>query len=91
MSVVTSDDERIDGVRVMLSAEQVLDRIPISRTTLQKLEREGLFPQGTDIMPHRRLWFLAEVLQWQRDLRDPNSAVAQILREKQAAKMAKGE
>jgi prophage regulatory protein len=44
-------------VREMLTAEQVLARIPVSRTTLFRLERDKLFPQGQAIGLHRKLWF----------------------------------
>ncbi|MEY9239136.1 prophage regulatory protein [Bradyrhizobium japonicum] len=69
-----------DNVREMLTAEQVLAMIPISRTTLFRLERDGVFPRGEAITPHRKLWFKDEVVEWQRDLRDPKSALAQAVR-----------
>lgn len=69
-----------DNVREMLTAEQVLAMIPISRTTLFRLERDGVFPRGEAITPHRKLWFKDEVVEWQRDLRDPTSALAQAVR-----------
>jgi predicted DNA-binding transcriptional regulator AlpA len=42
-------DQKKDEVREMLTAEQVLARIPVSRTTLFRLERDKLFPQGQAI------------------------------------------
>jgi prophage regulatory protein len=75
------DDRAVtDQVRAMLNAEQVLERIPISRTTLFRLERDKLFPQGQAITPHRKLWFLDEVVSWQKDLQDPDSALSQAVR-----------
>lgn len=68
-----------EAVRTMLNAEQVLERIPISRTTLFRLERDKLFPQGQAVTPHRKLWFQDEVTAWQRDLQDPKSALAQAM------------
>ena len=50
-----------DDLREMLTAEQVLAMIPVSRTTLFRLERDKLFPQGQAITPHRKLWFRDEV------------------------------
>ncbi|QOZ68850.1 helix-turn-helix transcriptional regulator [Bradyrhizobium arachidis] len=73
-------------VREMLTAEQVLALIPISRSTLFRLERDGLFPQGEAITPHRKLWFKDEVIAWQRDLRDPKSALAQAVRARAATR-----
>ncbi|MET3308065.1 helix-turn-helix transcriptional regulator [Bradyrhizobium diazoefficiens] len=69
-----------DNVREMLTAEQVLALIPISRTTLFRLERDKVFPKGEAVTPHRKLWFKDEVIAWQRDLRDPKSALAQAIR-----------
>ncbi|GAB9179393.1 helix-turn-helix transcriptional regulator [Bradyrhizobium diazoefficiens] len=71
-------DENED-VREMLTAEQVLALIPISRTTLFRLERDNVFPKGEVITPHRKLWFKDEVIAWQRDLRDPTSALSQAV------------
>ncbi|MEY9588591.1 putative DNA-binding transcriptional regulator AlpA [Bradyrhizobium yuanmingense] len=58
----------------------VLALIPISRTTLLRLERDKVFPRGEAITPHRKLWFKDEVIAWQRDLRDPESALSQAMR-----------
>jgi prophage regulatory protein len=69
-----------DNVREMLTSEQVLALIPISRTTLFRLERDGLFPAGQVIGPHRKLWFKDDVVVWQRTLQDPASPLAQALR-----------
>lgn len=66
-------------VREMLNAEQVLALIPISRTTLFRMERDRFFPQGMAITPHRKLWFADEVIQWQADLQDPKSRPAQAM------------
>ena len=71
-----------EEVRDMLTAEQVLKRIPISRTTLFRLERDKLFPQGRAITPHRKLWFKDEVAVWQKDLQDPRSALAKTMKER---------
>jgi prophage regulatory protein len=68
-----------DAVREMLTAEQILARIPISRTTLFRLERDKLFPLGQAITPHRKLWFQDEVIAWQKALQDPDSAIAQAM------------
>jgi prophage regulatory protein len=72
--------ETKEEVREMLTAEQVLELIPISRTTLFRLERDKLFPQGQPITPHRKLWFKDEVIAWQRDLQNPDSALSQAMR-----------
>lgn len=67
-------------VREMLTAEQVLAMIPVSRTTLFRLERDGFFPQGQAITPHRKLWFQDEVVAWQKALQDPTSSLSEMMR-----------
>jgi prophage regulatory protein len=81
-----TDQMKMEEVREMLTAEQVLAMIPISRTTLFRLERDGLFPQGLLITPHRKLWFKDEVIAWQKDLQDPDSALSQAVRLKAVKK-----
>jgi predicted DNA-binding transcriptional regulator AlpA len=56
---------RSGKLRPMLNAAQVLALIPISPTTLFRLERDKLFPQGKAITPHRKLWFEDKVIAWQ--------------------------
>jgi prophage regulatory protein len=73
-------DDQPDELREMLTAEQVLAMIPVSRSTLFRLERDQLFPRGSAITPHRKLWFKDEVIAWQQALQDPASALAKTLR-----------
>lgn len=80
---MTSEVET-ENVREMLTAEDVLDRIPISRTTLFRLERDKLFPQGQAITPHRKLWFKDEVIAWQKELQNPDSPLSMAVRLKAA-------
>jgi len=68
-----------EQVREMLTAEQVLAMIPVSRTTLFRLERDKMFPQGMAIVPHRKLWFQDEVIAWQKALQDPDSELSQAM------------
>jgi predicted DNA-binding transcriptional regulator AlpA len=75
----TAHDEPREAVREMLTAEQVLARIPVSRTTLFRLERDKLFPQGQAITPHRKLWFQDEVVAWQKALQNPDSTLSQAM------------
>src|SRR5262245_36416517 len=77
-----SDNGGDDEIREMITAEEVLGLIHISRTTLWRLEMEGLFPQGILLTPHRKLWFKDEVIKWQRDLQDPNSDLSRRIRER---------
>jgi len=87
---MTMTDEA-EKVREMLTAEQVLAMIPVSRTTLFRLERDKLFPQGQAVTPHRKLWFKDEVIAWQKDLQDPDSALSQTVRLRPKARSSKRE
>ena len=60
--------------RRMLNEKQVLDVVPVSRTTLFRLEKAGRFPKSTYISPNRRAWFEDQVVAWQNavDEFDPN-------------------
>jgi prophage regulatory protein len=51
--------------RRMLTLAQVLEIVPVSRTTLFKMERNGTFPASHYISPNRRVWYADEVAQWQ--------------------------
>jgi prophage regulatory protein len=61
------------GPRQMLNEKQVLEIIPVSRTTLFRMEKAGRFPRSTYISPNRRIWFADEIIAWQSavDERDP--------------------
>jgi predicted DNA-binding transcriptional regulator AlpA len=51
--------------RRMLSEKQVLEIIPVGRTTLYRMEKTGRFPRSTYISPNRRVWFEDEIIAWQ--------------------------
>ncbi|WGR70199.1 MULTISPECIES: AlpA family phage regulatory protein [unclassified Bradyrhizobium] len=51
--------------RRMLNEKQVLEIVPVSRTTLFRLEKAGKFPRATYISPNRRVWFEDEIIAWQ--------------------------
>ncbi|WP_166817109.1 helix-turn-helix transcriptional regulator [Bradyrhizobium sp. 1(2017)] len=48
----------------------VLELVPVSRTTLYRLERAGKFPRSVYVSPNRRLWFRDEVVTWQTAIND---------------------
>ena len=62
------------GPRKMLLEEQVLDIVPVSRSTLWRMERDGKFPRSTFISSNRRVWFEDQIVDWQSsvDERNPN-------------------
>jgi prophage regulatory protein len=53
------------GPRRMLSEKDVLNIVPVGRTTLYRMEKAGRFPRSTYISPNRRVWFEDEVANWQ--------------------------
>ena len=65
------EEETEDGphdepeLRPMLTERMVLDLVPISRTTLYRLEQAGRFPRSVYVSPNRRFWFRDEVIAWQ--------------------------
>jgi len=75
------------GARRMLNEEQVLQIIPVSRTTLYRMEKAGRFPNGTYISPNRRVWFEDEVVKWQNtvDERNPKRGRGKGRRRREAA------
>ena len=79
---MTDDMNEEDNVEEMITAEQVLVMIPFSRSTLGRLEDQGLFPIGHSPAPHKRIWFKCEVRAWQRELKNPNSALSIAIRER---------
>ncbi|MCA1469797.1 AlpA family phage regulatory protein [Bradyrhizobium sp. IC3195] len=52
-------------LRPMLTEQMVLELVPISRTTLFRLERAGKFPRSVYVSPNRRFWFRDQVVAWQ--------------------------
>ena len=85
-------DDGDDGGRLrdMLTAEQILMMIPISRTTLFRMERDKVFPPGQPITPHRKLWFKKDVIAWQRALQDPDSELSLEVRARAGKKRKPG-
>jgi prophage regulatory protein len=51
--------------RRMLNEKQVLQIVPVGRTTLYRMEKAGRFPKSTYISPNRRVWFEDEIITWQ--------------------------
>ncbi len=49
----------------MLNEARVLAIIPISRTTLYRMEKAGRFPKSTYISPNRRVWYEDQIVAWQ--------------------------
>lgn len=58
------------GPRKMLLEDQVLDIIPVSRSTLWRMERAGTFPKSTYISANRRCWFEDQIVEWQNTVNE---------------------
>ena len=52
-------------LRRMMSEQEVLAAIPISRTTLFRLMKAGKFPRAVYVSANRRIWFERDVVNWQ--------------------------
>jgi prophage regulatory protein len=65
---------RRSRARRMLNEQQVLQIVPVGRTTLYRMEKAGKFPRSTYISPNRKVWFEDEIVSWQNavDQFDPN-------------------
>jgi prophage regulatory protein len=57
--------DELSAPRRMLNEKQVLGIVPVSRTTLFRMEKAGRFPRSTYISPNRRIWFADEIIVWQ--------------------------
>ena len=65
MIVVQRQQTNEAGPRRMLNEARVLEIIPISRTTLYRMEKTGRFPKSTYISPNRHVWYEDEIVAWQ--------------------------
>jgi prophage regulatory protein len=54
--------------RRMLTLAQVLDIVPLKRTTLFKMEKNGTFPASHYASANRRFWFADDLARWQANL-----------------------
>ncbi|WP_316172332.1 MULTISPECIES: AlpA family phage regulatory protein [unclassified Bradyrhizobium] len=67
---VTNEKEadQVPSLRPMISIAEVLERIPICRTTLDKMVKEGAFPKPYHLTPMKLRFLLDEVIEWQQRL-----------------------
>jgi predicted DNA-binding transcriptional regulator AlpA len=72
MIVVQRQRTNEAGPRRMLNEARVLEIIPISRTTLYRMEKVGRFPKCTYISPNRRVWYEDEIVAWQNTVDEFN-------------------
>ncbi len=58
--------------RRMLNEKQVLEIVPVSRTTLFRLEKAGKFPRSTYVSANRRVWYEDQIIAWQNAVDEYN-------------------
>jgi predicted DNA-binding transcriptional regulator AlpA len=56
------------GVRIGLTADQVLQKVPVGKSTLKRMVRNGEFPRAHYISPRKPIWYADEVSDWQENL-----------------------
>jgi prophage regulatory protein len=62
----TNGDEDVAGPRRMLNEKQLLEIVPVGRTTLYRMEKTGRFPRSTCISPNRRVWLADQIVAGKR-------------------------
>ena len=62
------------GPRKMLLENDILEIIPISRSTLWRMEKAGKFPRSTFISSNRRIWFEDQIVNWQNNVDERNTS-----------------
>lgn len=67
-AVAAHMDEQALAMGKLLTVEQVLRIVPISRSTLWRMENQGKFPEGRFISGNRKVWRFADVKEWQDQL-----------------------
>jgi prophage regulatory protein len=65
--VLEMDDVKKEARR-MLTMEQVLELVPIGKSTLKRMIKNGEFPSGNYVTPNRRFWYEDTILLWQNSL-----------------------
>jgi predicted DNA-binding transcriptional regulator AlpA len=60
----------INGPRRMMLEAEVLDIVPISRSTLWRMERAGKFPKSTYISANKRCWYEDQIVEWQNTVNE---------------------
>ena len=68
---VADQNERI------LSVEELLERIPLDRSTLWRMARDGRFPRPLQLTPSRIGWRWTSILEWLAD-REENPVEARL-------------
>lgn len=61
--------------RKMLTIDEVLSIVPVTRKTIYVMQRDGRFPRSHPLFPgskgrQRRFWYADEIRAWQNSLED---------------------
>jgi prophage regulatory protein len=64
---MVDEQEDENTPRRMIDIDEVLELVPISVSTVFRMEQRGTFPPGR-MVAGRKLWFADEVARWQRNL-----------------------
>jgi predicted DNA-binding transcriptional regulator AlpA len=56
------------SARQMLTMEQVLQLVPVGRSTMKRLIKNKEFPSAHYITPNKRVWYADEIAEWQQEL-----------------------
>jgi predicted DNA-binding transcriptional regulator AlpA len=67
-AVKVAEAAQSESARRMLTIDEVLDIVPVTRGTLYRMEKEKRFPESHYISANRRVWFEDEVIAWQKGL-----------------------
>jgi predicted DNA-binding transcriptional regulator AlpA len=59
-------------LRPMLTLKEVLEIVPLSRTTIYRKEKAGTFPESHFLSENRRVYYLDDVQNWQAALTTDN-------------------
>jgi predicted DNA-binding transcriptional regulator AlpA len=60
-----TDGSALDELQ-MIDEEELLKRIPLSRSTLHRLQKRGAFPKGRYVSENRKLYLVSELASWVR-------------------------
>jgi predicted DNA-binding transcriptional regulator AlpA len=68
------DDPTENDARKMIGVKRLLELVPVSLSTIERMEKKKTFPQGR-VVGQRKLWFEDEVAEWQRNLQRASGSV----------------
>ena len=68
--MVLQMSEAKEGARRMLTMEQVLELVPVGKSTLKRMIKNREFPRPHYISPKKPIWYDDEIELWQGALPD---------------------